>query len=71
MLFFLLIDVKMPTIDGIFTFMSRNYFMLSLVEHEKIFITSGPDHAKSISLSKRTLNAKFQVAHKPNIKAFG
>ena len=29
MLFFLLITVKMPTIVGILTFMSRKYFMLS------------------------------------------
>ena len=29
MLFFLLINVKMPTIDGILTFMSRKNFMLS------------------------------------------
>ena len=32
----------MPTIVGILTFMSRIKFMLSLVEHENIFITSGP-----------------------------
>ena len=30
------INVKMPTIDGILTFMSRIHFMLSLVEHEKV-----------------------------------
>ena len=35
----MLITVKMPPIDGILTFMS----MLSLVEYEKCFITSGPD----------------------------
>ena len=32
----------MPTIVGILTFMSRKKFMLSWVEHEKSFITSGP-----------------------------
>ena len=42
MLFFPLINVKMPTIDGILTFMCRKNFMLSLVKHEKSFITSGP-----------------------------
>ena len=42
MLFFLLINVKMPTIVGILTFMSRKNFMLNSVEHEKSFITSGP-----------------------------
>ena len=42
MLFFPLMNVKMPTIVGILTFMSRKNFMLSLVEHEESFITSGP-----------------------------
>ena len=42
-LFFLLINVKMPTIVGIFIFMDRKIFMLSWVEHEKSFITSGPE----------------------------
>ena len=42
MLFFLLINVKMPTIVGILTFMSKKNFMLNSVEHEKSFITSGP-----------------------------
>ena len=40
--FIMLINVKMPTIVGILTFMSRIKFMLSRVEHEKSFITSGP-----------------------------
>ena len=40
--FIMLINVKMPTIVGILTFMSRINFMLSRVEHEKSFITSGP-----------------------------
>ena len=51
-LFFLLINIKMPTtinvkiptIVGILTFMSRKNFMLILVEHGKGFIISGPDH---------------------------
>ena len=42
MLFFPLIDVKMPTIVGILTFMRGENFMLNGVEHEKSFITSGP-----------------------------
>ena len=41
--FILLINVKMPTIVGILTFMSRSNFVLSWVEHGKSFITSGPD----------------------------
>ena len=40
--FIMLINVKMPTIVGILTFMSRINFMLSWVEHEKGFITLGP-----------------------------
>ena len=40
--FFLLISIKMPTIVGISTFMSRKKFKLSWVEHETRFITSGP-----------------------------
>ena len=42
MVFFLLINVKMPTTVGILTFTSRKNFMLSSVEHEKCFITSEP-----------------------------
>ena len=42
MLFFLRVNVKMPTIVGILTLMSRKNFMLTCVEHEKSFITSGP-----------------------------
>ena len=40
--FIMLINVKMPTIFGILTFMSRIDFVLSRVEHEKSFITSRP-----------------------------
>ena len=42
MLFFLLINVKMPTIVGILTFMSKKNFILRCVENEKIFMTSVP-----------------------------
>ena len=38
--FIMLINVKMPTIVGILTFISRLNFVLSRVEHEKSFITS-------------------------------
>ena len=48
--FILLINVKMQTIVGILTFMSILNFMLSRVEHEKSFITSGP------GLSLKTLD---------------
>ena len=40
--FILLLNVKIPTPDGVFTFLSRINFMLSLVEHENTFITSRP-----------------------------
>ena len=38
-IFFPLINVKMPTIVGILSFMSRKNFMLSWVEHEKSYST--------------------------------
>ena len=41
----LLINVKMVTIVGILTLMSRIDFMHSRVEHERSFITSGPGAA--------------------------
>ena len=43
MLFFRLMNVKMPTVIGILTFMNRKNFMLSWVEYENFFITSGPN----------------------------
>ena len=33
--------MEMPTIVGIFTFISNNIYMLSCAEHEKRCITSG------------------------------
>ena len=46
----LLINVKMPTIVGIFIFISRETVMLSWVEHEKRFIISGPEHDRLLWL---------------------
>ena len=40
--FFLLTNIKMPTIVGILMFISRKNFMLNWVEYEKSFITLGP-----------------------------
>ena len=37
MLFFLFINVKMPTIVGVLTFMGRKNFMLNSIEHGKKF----------------------------------
>ena len=39
--FIMLINVKMPTIVGILTFMSRINFVPSCVEHEKKFYNLG------------------------------
>ena len=36
-----IINMKMPTIVGIFIFINRDNFMLRSAEHEKIYITSG------------------------------
>ena len=41
--FIKLINVKMPSIVGILTFMSRINFTLSSVEYGFFFITSGPN----------------------------
>ena len=41
--------MKMPTITDMFIIISRENFMLSWVEQETCFITSGPDYAKSQS----------------------
>ena len=46
--FIMLINVKMPTIVGILTFISRINFVLSRVEHEKSFITLGPESVKNV-----------------------
>ena len=48
MLFFRLINVKMPTIVGILTFMSRKNFMLNSVEHSKKFYNLGARKGKDI-----------------------
>ena len=42
-LFFPLINVKMPTIIGILTFICRKNFMLSGVEHKKKFYNFGAE----------------------------
>ena len=48
--YILLINVKMPTIVGILTFMSRINIVLSRVEQEKSCITSGPSVAAQAGL---------------------
>ena len=67
MLYFPLINVKMPTIVGILTLMSRKNFMLSCVEHEKSFITSGPDLAlASQIIYQPTRNNHINVSINPD-----
>ena len=50
--FIRLINVKMPTFVGILTIMSRINFLLSRVEHEKSFITPGPDQMAFLEVSR-------------------
>ena len=66
MLFFPLINVKMPTIVGILTFMSRKNFMLNCVEHEKRFIISGPD----FSGHTQNIKQKWVAGKKPEFWCF-
>ena len=47
---FLLINMEMPTIVGIFIFISKENSMHSWVEHEKAFITSGRILLKNLSV---------------------
>ena len=61
--FIMLIHVKMPTIVGILTFMSRINFVLSWVECEKSFITSGPDVCSFSSCVFTALLMKRQGRH--------
>ena len=72
MLFFPLRHIKMPTIVGILTFMSRKNFMLNCVEHEKSFITSGPafdisntDISKYLLISKTIFRYYFLLVFEP------
>ena len=62
MLFFLLIHVKMPTIVGILTFMSGENFRLNLVEHEKSFITSGPENHQIYDHENYYTNMRLYIA---------
>ena len=48
----------MPTIVGILWFMNRKNFLLSRVEHEKSFLTSGPGLIKKILSIYRNFEAE-------------
>ena len=56
MLFLPLINVKVPTVVGILTFMSRKNFMLRRAEHEKRFKTSGPGNYMNLPTMQRWPN---------------
>ena len=63
----MLIKVKMPTIDCIFTFMSGINFVLSSVEHVKSFITvePGPEVIKVVScLTQLSIKLQFLIETK-------
>ena len=64
MKFSLLINMKMPTIVGIFIFISRENFMLSWVEHEKSFMISGPDQCL-LGVWNRT---SIQICYRQTVK---
>ena len=54
--------LKMPTIVGILTFMSRINFVLGWVEHEKSFIGMEPGVCALLSFSIITLRKKELVS---------
>ena len=65
--FIMPINVKMPLIVGILIFMSRINLVMSLVEHGKSFITSGPD--VGIIVRSRTVELglyDFQAFEEPS-----
>ena len=47
-IFIMPINVKMPTLDGILTFMSRINIVLSWVEHKKSLITLMPGYTHTL-----------------------
>ena len=51
----------MPTVVGIKTFVSRTNFMLSVLEHENLFKTSGPDLNLMVSSSLFTVRTVERV----------
>ena len=46
----------MLTVGGILTFVSKKNFMLSLVEHGKSFMTSGPDIGETFGKNRANLS---------------
>ena len=69
--FIMLINIKMPTIVGILTFMSRINFVFSRVEHEKS--QSGKDHGCSLVCRKKAQTRlrgckTFSCSSQPSMK---
>ena len=60
----LVMNMKMPTIVGIFIFISRENFMLGRDEHEKSFITFGPSFTRSnlYSITKTRLFKYIEIS---------
>ena len=62
--FILLLNVKMPTIVGILTFLNRINFRLSQVEHEKCFVSLG---LKLVLYKRRKLSDHLNVVSFQNV----
>ena len=58
----------MPTIVGIFKFISREIFILSCVEHEKSFITSGPKVSSYVQQSCIIIKKKKATGQFPTFE---
>ena len=58
----MLINLKMSTFVGILSFMSRINLVLSWIEHEKSFITSGPDLLLVLSNSEGSVIRSQQLS---------
>ena len=60
--------MEVPSIVGIFIFISRENFMLSSVEHEKSFITLGPrkikQHNFALILVAYIIDKQFNLERK-------
>ena len=69
-IFILLINVKMPTIVGILTLMSRKNSMLSCVEHENSFINSGSEYTASLSQAKQSIYEPLSLSSTSNWKFY-
>ena len=69
MLFFLLINVEMPTVVNILTFMNRKNFMLSSAEND-FFTTSGLVLESINSSYRRFKSSRFNSTDKHGLRKF-